>query len=135
MAVSMNTLTLVMLPLACAILHMHAHTHTSSQHTGKEMQRRLNEAKDARDAGSATEKQLAMLKNVNDGSKYLAHFCFPCIGDTQWLFLHSVCVFLLTLSSSYFFSLSFSSSSSYPSLRYSFHSSLLCRCFFFFCGG
>ena len=54
MAVSMNTLTLVMLPLACAILHMHAHTHTPSQHTGKETQRRINEAKDARDAGSAT---------------------------------------------------------------------------------
>ena len=77
-------------------------------HTGEEAQRRLKDARDTVAAGTATPEQLKRVANAytltTADSKYLAHFCFPCIGDTQWLFLHSVCVFLLTLSSSYFFS-------------------------------
>ena len=108
MAVSMNTLTLVMLPLAFAILHMHAYMHTSSQHIGKESQRLHKEAAAAVIAGSATPDQLKRVANAyvftTADSKYLADVCFSCIGDMQWLFLHSVCVFLHTLSSCYFFS-------------------------------
>jgi hypothetical protein len=115
----MNTLTLVMLPLVCIISHMltcvyyftHAHTlsiyiHT---HTANEFHRRLKEFAHERAAGRATPEQLQFLQKREDGCKYLVHTIVFIMHDVLVLMIcHgcfcSICVFLLTLSSSYIFS-------------------------------
>jgi hypothetical protein len=70
----MNVLTIV---IAYSI-HLCTHTHTLSQHTGKEGQKRLAEAKQRDENGNATAKDKTRLDNEKKRSKYLVHVCFSC---------------------------------------------------------